>query len=70
MYHPSINFRDMMLKNTKSFQRANVSSSGGSDMVQYSSYLGYSGEGDIFKIGSVADYNRINARSNIDHQDQ
>ena len=66
MYHPSIDFRDMMLKNTKPFQRANVSSSGGSEMVQYSAYLGYSGEGDIFKIGSVADYNRINTRSNID----
>jgi TonB-linked SusC/RagA family outer membrane protein len=66
MYHPTIDFRDMMLKNTKSIQRVNVSSSGGSEMIQYSSYLGYSGEGDIFKIGSAADYNRINARSNID----
>lgn len=66
MYHPSINFRDMMLKNTKSFRRANVSSRGGNDMVQYSSYLGYDGEGDIYKIGSAADYNRVNARTNID----
>lgn len=66
MYHPSIDFRDMMLKNTKSFHRVNVSSSGGSERVQYSSYLGYSGEGDIYKIGSVADYHRISARSNID----
>ncbi len=66
MYHPSINFRDMMLKNTKFFRRANVSSSGGNDVVQYSTYLGYDGEGDIYKIGSTADYNRINARSNID----
>ena len=66
MYHPSINFRDMMLKNTKSFKRANVSSRGGNDVVQYSTYLGYDGEGDIYKIGSTADYNRINARSNID----
>jgi TonB-linked SusC/RagA family outer membrane protein len=66
MYHPSIDFRDMMLKNTKSFKRANVSSSGGNNAVQYSSYLGYDGEGDIFKLGSNADYNRINARSNID----
>lgn len=68
MYHPSVNFRDMMLKNTKSFKRANISSSGGNEMVQYSSYIGYDGEGDIYKIGSIADYNRINARSNIDMQ--
>lgn len=29
-------------------------------------YLGYSGEGDNFKIGSNADYNRLNARANLD----
>jgi TonB-linked SusC/RagA family outer membrane protein len=65
MYHPSIDFKEMLIKNTKSMQRANVSSSGGSDMVQYYAYLGYSGEGDIYKLGSVADYNRLNTRSNI-----
>ena len=66
LYHPSIDFREMMLKNTMKFQRVNVSSGGGSDKVQYHSYLGYSGEGDIYKIGAQADYNRINARSNVD----
>jgi hypothetical protein len=66
LYHPSINFREMMLKDTKAFQRVNLSSSGGSDRVQYFSYLGYAGEGDIYKIGAPADYNRLNARSNID----
>jgi len=66
MVHPSINFRDMMLKNSRSFQRANVSSTGGNDNFQYFSSLGYSGEGDNYKIGSEADYNRINMRSNID----
>jgi len=66
MYHPSINFRDMILKNTMNFQRVNISSTGGSDRVQYYSYLGYTGEGDIYKIGAPADYNRLNARSNID----
>lgn len=66
MYRPSVNFREMMLKNTKSFKRVNVSSSGGNDAVQYSSYLGYDGEGDIYKIGSAAGYDRVNACSNID----
>ncbi|MCX6327064.1 MAG: SusC/RagA family TonB-linked outer membrane protein [Bacteroidia bacterium] len=66
MYHPSIDFKDLMLKNTKSFNRANVSTSGGNDAVQYFGYLGYSGEGDIFKIGSVSDNNYISTRSNID----
>jgi TonB-linked SusC/RagA family outer membrane protein len=65
-YHPSINFREMMLKNSMSFTRMNISSSGGNEKVQYFAYLGYSGEGDITKIGATADYNRLNARSNID----
>ena len=66
LIHPSVDFREIMLKNTKSFRRANISSSGGNDVVQYSSYLGYNGEGDIYKIGPKADYNRITASSNID----
>jgi TonB-linked SusC/RagA family outer membrane protein len=64
--HPSVNYKEMMLKNTMSFTRFNLSSSGGNDKVQYFAYLGYSGEGDIMKIGPKADYNRLNARSNID----
>lgn len=66
MSHPNINFKEMMLKNNMAFRRANVSSGGGNDAVQYFSYLGYSGEGDIYKIGAPSDYNRINTRSNID----
>ena len=66
MYHPSVNYRDLMLKNTKPFRKANMLTSGGNENVQYSSYLGYSGEGDILKIGSISDYNRLNARSNVD----
>lgn len=63
---PSANFRDLMLKNSKSFQRVGLSSTGGNDNVQYYAYLGYTGEGDVYKIGPDADYQRINARSNID----
>ena len=66
MYHPSNNYGNMMLKDNKSFSRVNLSSTGGSDVVQYFAYLGYTGEGDIYNMGSKADYNRLNARSNID----
>ena len=66
MYHPSVNYKDKILKNTKTFRRANISSSGGNDKVQYSAYIGYNGEGDIYKIGPTSDYNRLTARSNID----
>jgi len=66
MYHPNNNFRNMMFKNTTQYNRANVSSSGGNDIVRYFSYLGYTGESDMFKIGSAANYSRIISRSNLD----
>jgi TonB-linked SusC/RagA family outer membrane protein len=65
-YRPSVDFKSLMLKNSMSFTRINLNSSGGNDRVQYFAYLGYSGEGDITKIGATSDYNRLNARSNID----
>jgi TonB-linked SusC/RagA family outer membrane protein len=66
MQYPSANFQDMTIKKSRAFTRANVSTSGGTDAMQYSAYLGYSGEGDNFKIGERAGYQRINARSNLD----
>jgi len=66
MYHPNIDFKSMMLKNTRSYTRVNLSSKGGNDVIQYYAYIGYDGEGDIFKIGSKANFNTFNGRSNID----
>jgi TonB-linked SusC/RagA family outer membrane protein len=63
--YPSVNFRDMMLKDNMSFRRVNMSASGGNDVVQYFSYVGYAYEGDIYKIGKAADYNRIITRQNV-----
>ena len=63
--YPSVNFKDMIFQNSKSFTRVNMSSSGGNDIVQYFSYVGYNGEGDIYKIGSKADYYRLNTRQNV-----
>ena len=63
--YPNVDWRAMTLKNTMSYKRVNMSSSGGNDIVQYYSSLAYAGEGDIYKIGSTADYNRINTRQNV-----
>lgn len=65
-FTPSIDFRKMIIKDTRAFRRVNISSNGGNNAIQYHSYLGYNGEGDNYKIGSTSDYNRINTRSNID----
>jgi TonB-linked SusC/RagA family outer membrane protein len=68
MRYPNVNFREYMIQNSRSFQRANVSARGGGETVKYSSYLGYNNEGDIFGIGSNSDVTRVNVRSNIDIQ--
>lgn len=65
LLYPSVNFREMAIKNTKSFKRVNLSSSGGNERIQYFSTIGYDGEGDLYKIGSTADYNRANTRQNV-----
>ncbi|PWJ56856.1 TonB-linked SusC/RagA family outer membrane protein [Dyadobacter jejuensis] len=64
--YPNVDYRNMMLKDSKTFRRVNLSSTGGNEAVQYSASLGYNGEGDIYKIGKISDYHRINVRSNID----
>lgn len=66
--YPNVNFKEMMFKDIKSFQRFNLSSTGGGSFAKYYAYLGYDGEGDNFKMGSDANYNRINARANLDMQ--
>jgi len=63
--YPSTDFADKMLDNTMEFRRVNMSSTGGNDVVQYYSYLGYAGEGDIIDLGAKSDYNRITARQNV-----
>ncbi|MFT3752618.1 MAG: SusC/RagA family TonB-linked outer membrane protein [Paludibacter sp.] len=66
MYYPSNDFRSMMFKNTMDYNRVNISTTGGNEGVRYFSYLGLSNEGDMFKLGSKSDYNRIISRSNLD----
>jgi len=66
MNHPSVNYQDMLIKDTRSFTRASISTSGGTDAMQYSAYVGYNGEGDNYNMGPKAGYQRINARSNLD----
>lgn len=68
LYHPNVDFKDLMFKDTRHFNRASISGYGGNSTVKYFSYLGYTGEGDIYKMGSKADYNRLNIRSNLDVQ--
>ena len=66
LYYPSVNFRDLLLKNNKSFRKVDFLASGGNEKVQYFSYLHYNQEGDIYKVGSLSDYTKISTRQNVD----
>lgn len=66
VWHPSVDFRKMMLKNTMRYTKAGVSSGGGNDVVRYFTYMGYAGEGDLYKMGSTAGYDRVNINANLD----
>jgi TonB-linked SusC/RagA family outer membrane protein len=63
--YPNVNYKDMMLKNSKSMTKVNLSASGGNEIVQYFSYVGYAKEGDIYEMGADANYNRLTARQKI-----
>lgn len=62
--YPNVDYRDMMLKNVKDMSKVNLSASGGNDIVQYFSYIGFAREGDVYKMGADADYTRLTARQN------
>ena len=64
--HPSVNFKDMILKNVMHYSRASISSGGGNSNMRYYAYLGYAGEDDMYRIGPAADYNRVNINANLD----
>jgi len=66
MNHPNVDWIGSTIKKSRAFTRANLSTSGGTEAMQYSAYVGYNGEGDNFAMGPQAGYKRINTRSNLD----
>ena len=66
LMHPSVDFSEMMLKNTMSYNKAGISSGGGNDIVKYYAFLGYTGQDDIYKIGPTSNYNNVNIHGNLD----
>ena len=66
MKYPNIDYRNMIFRSTKPITRINLSSNGGNDVVQYFANLSYNGDGDTYKIGYDAGYNRLSARANLD----
>ena len=66
LIHPSVDWRGMMFKDTKSYKKANLTVQGGSEAVKYAVYFGYLGEGDFYAAGPAAGFNKINVRANAE----
>lgn len=66
LIHPSVDWRGLMFKGTKSYKKANLTVQGGTEAVKYAVYFGYLGEGDFYAAGPAAGYNKMNLRTNAD----
>ena len=66
MQYPNVDFRSLMLKDTKPYTRAGMLIDGGTKAVRYNAHIGYAGEGDIYKIGPTSDFNRLNVHTRVD----
>lgn len=64
--HPNVDYKDLILKNTRDYRKGYVTLRGGGDRVLYSGNLGFVNLGDIYKVGAPTNYNRFNAKMNLD----
>lgn len=64
--YPNVDYKDLILKNTRDYNKAYVTIRGGGNNVLYSGNLGYVNQGDIYKVGDRTNYNRFNAKMNLD----
>ncbi len=65
LLHPIVNYKDLMLRDFRNFNKVSMQVRGGGENVRYSAALGWVNNDDIYKLGSTSDYNRFNARMNL-----
>lgn len=63
---PSVDYRSLMFKNTRPYNKAFAVIRGGGQDIRYSANLAYHGQGDIYAVGATSDYSRFNAKMNMD----
>jgi len=65
LVYPSVDFRSMLLKSTRPYTKAVISTGGGNANFNYFTALGYTGEGDNYKMGADSRYDRMNINANL-----
>lgn len=64
--YPNVDYRSLMFKDLRNMTKASVVLRGGGEAVRYSANLGYAGQDDIYNVGNQSNFNRFNAKMNID----
>lgn len=62
---PVVDYKSLMFKNAREYEKVFALIQGGSNNVTYSANLGFNEQGDIFAVGSRSNYNRLNAKMNM-----
>lgn len=65
-FYPNVNWRAETLGQIKPYSKSTVALSGGNDALSYNVHLGWVREGDIYKVGDPADFNRFNLSTGLD----
>lgn len=63
--YPNVDYKSLILRNYKPSTRFSVGIGGGTANVKYNVGITGLNDGDLFKVGPTADYNRINITSSI-----
>ncbi len=63
--YPNVNYRSLMFRNWKPQTKVGVNMTGGSSNVKYNFSLNAHNDGDIYKVGPAADFNKINLTSSV-----
>jgi len=63
--YPNVDYKSLILRNFKPTTRFAISMGGGGSNVKYHVAFNGLNDGDIYKVGPVADYNRLNVTSSI-----
>lgn len=64
-YYPNVDYKDLLLREYKPMTRFGISIGGGSANVKYHFAANGLNDGDLFKVGPTADYNKINMTSSV-----
>lgn len=65
LYTPNVDYKSLLLRDWKPTTRVGLNVGGGTANIKYNVSLNGLHDGDLFKVGPTADYNKINLSSSV-----